>query len=100
MALLVENTRLSLQALAYVIELYNDLTQENGAPILPPSRKPHNFAAAVVKLLGDHGCADLLPSLRIGDGGPPVLRLVGSLSPITSAGASRLGSVRRQRLHS
>ena len=34
MALPVENTRLRQQALAYVIELYDELTEENGAPTL------------------------------------------------------------------
>jgi hypothetical protein len=34
MALPVEDTTLRRQALAYVIELYDDLTEENGAPTL------------------------------------------------------------------
>src|SRR5438552_16282202 len=46
MALLVENTRLSLQALAYVIELYNDLTQENGAPTLGTQNQAVEFILA------------------------------------------------------
>jgi len=46
MALLVEDTRLSLQALAYVIELYNDLTQENGAPTLGTQNQAVEFILA------------------------------------------------------
>ena len=34
MALPVEDIRLRHQALAYVIELYDELTEENGAPTL------------------------------------------------------------------
>jgi len=34
MALPIENTRLRQAALAYVIDLYDELTEENGAPIL------------------------------------------------------------------
>ena len=43
MALLVEDTRLRLQALAYVIALYDDLTAENGAPTLGTQNQAVDF---------------------------------------------------------
>ena len=46
MALLVEDTRLRLQALAYVIVLYDDLTTENGAPTLGTQNQAVDFILA------------------------------------------------------
>jgi len=53
MALPVEDTRLREAALAYVIELYDELTMENGAPTWARRTKPSissspipNYAAA------------------------------------------------------
>ena len=47
MALPVEDTRLRRQALAYVIELYDELTEENGAPTLGTQNQAVDF------ILGD-----------------------------------------------
>jgi hypothetical protein len=43
MALPVEDTRLRRQALAYVIELYDELTEENGAPTLGTQNQAVDF---------------------------------------------------------
>ena len=43
MAYLVEDTRLRRQALAYVIELYEELTDENGAPTLGTQNQAVDF---------------------------------------------------------
>ena len=47
MALPVENTKLREQALAYVIRLYDELTEENGAPTLGTQNQAVDF------ILGD-----------------------------------------------
>jgi hypothetical protein len=46
MALLVGDTRLRLQALAYVIKLYDELTAENGAPTLGTQNQVVEFVLA------------------------------------------------------
>ena len=46
MALPVENPRLRRQALAYVIELYDELTEENGAPTLGTQNQAVDFILA------------------------------------------------------
>jgi len=46
MAFLVENPTLRRQALAYVIELYDELTQENGAPTLGTQNQAVDFILA------------------------------------------------------
>jgi hypothetical protein len=46
MALPVEDTTLQRQALAYVIELYDDLTEENGAPTLGIQNQAVDFILA------------------------------------------------------
>ncbi len=46
MALPVEDTRLRLQALAYVIKLYQELTAENGAPTLGTQNQAVEFILA------------------------------------------------------
>lgn len=46
MALPVEDTRLRQQALAYVIELYGELTEENGAPTLGTQNQAVDFILA------------------------------------------------------
>ena len=46
MALPVEDTRLRRQALAYVIELYDELTEENGAPTLGTQNQAVDFILA------------------------------------------------------
>jgi hypothetical protein len=46
MALLIENTGLRLQALAYVIKLYDELTAENGAPTLGTQNQMVEFILA------------------------------------------------------
>lgn len=43
MALPVEDTRLRRQALVYVIELYEELTEENGAPTLGTQNQAVDF---------------------------------------------------------
>jgi hypothetical protein len=43
---LPEDTRLRRQALAYVIELYDDLTEENGAPTLGTQNQAVDFILA------------------------------------------------------
>lgn len=43
---MAENTKLRLQALAYVIALYNDLTAENGAPTLGTQNQAVDFILA------------------------------------------------------
>ena len=47
MALPVENTKLREQALAYVIRVYDELTEENGAPTLGTQNQAVDF------ILGD-----------------------------------------------
>ena len=47
MALPVEDTKLRQQALAYVIRLYDELTEENGAPTLGTQNQAVDF------ILGD-----------------------------------------------
>jgi hypothetical protein len=47
MALPVEDTRLRREALAYVIALYHELTEENGAPTLGTQNQAVDF------ILGD-----------------------------------------------
>jgi hypothetical protein len=46
MALPIEDTRLLRQALAYVIELYRELTAENGAPTLGTQNQAVDFIVA------------------------------------------------------
>jgi hypothetical protein len=46
MALPIEDTRLKRQALAYVIELYRELTAENGAPTLGIQNQAVDFILA------------------------------------------------------
>ena len=46
MALPVEDTRLREAALAYVIELYDELTMENGAPTLGTQNQAVDFILA------------------------------------------------------
>jgi hypothetical protein len=46
MALPIEDTRLRQAALAYVIELYQELTQENGAPTLGTQNQAIDFILA------------------------------------------------------
>jgi hypothetical protein len=46
MALPVEDTRLRHQALAYAIELYDELTEENGAPTLGTQNQAVDFILA------------------------------------------------------
>ena len=46
MALPVEDVRLRLQALAYVIKLYDELTAENGAPTLGTQNQAVDFILA------------------------------------------------------
>ena len=46
MALLVEDTKLREQALAYVIRLYDELTEENGAPTLGTQNQAVDFVLA------------------------------------------------------
>lgn len=46
MALPIEDTRLRQAALAYVIELYEELTQENGAPTLGTQNQAVDFILA------------------------------------------------------
>ena len=46
MALPVEDTRLRHEALAYVIALYHDLTEENGAPTLGTQNQAVDFILA------------------------------------------------------
>ena len=46
MALSTEDTRLRQQALAYVIELYHELTEENGAPTLGTQNQAVDFILA------------------------------------------------------
>ena len=46
MALPVEDTRLRQAALAYVIELYDELTEENGAPTLGTQNQAVDFILA------------------------------------------------------
>jgi len=41
-----ENTKLIRQALAYVIELYRELTEENGAPTLGTQNQVVDFILA------------------------------------------------------
>ncbi len=43
---ITENTRLIRQALAYVIELYHELTEENGAPTLGIQNQVVDFILA------------------------------------------------------
>jgi hypothetical protein len=50
MALPVEDVRLRLQALAYVIKLYNELTAENGAPTLGTQNQAVDFILAAPEL--------------------------------------------------
>jgi len=42
----IEDTRLKRQALAYVIELYHELTEENGAPTLGTQNQAVDFILA------------------------------------------------------
>ena len=46
MALPVEDTQLRIDALAYVIRLYDDLTEENGAPTLGTQNQAVDFILA------------------------------------------------------
>ncbi len=46
MVLPIDDTRLKLQALAYVIELYRELTAENGAPTLGTQNQAVDFILA------------------------------------------------------
>jgi hypothetical protein len=46
MALQFEDTKLGAQALAYVIELYRELTVENGAPTLGTQNQAVDFIRA------------------------------------------------------
>jgi hypothetical protein len=46
MTLPIEDTRLKRQALAYVIELYHELTAENGAPTLGTQNQAVDFILA------------------------------------------------------
>jgi hypothetical protein len=46
MALPIEDTRLKAQALAYVIRLYHELTEENGAPTLGTQNQAVDFILA------------------------------------------------------
>ena len=46
MALPIENTRLRQAALAYVIDLYDELTEENGAPTLGTQNQAVDFILA------------------------------------------------------
>ena len=46
MALPIEDTKLKRQALAYVIELYRELTAENGAPTLGTQNQAVDFIRA------------------------------------------------------
>jgi len=46
MALPIEDTRLRQAALAYVIELYDELTEENGAPTLGTQNQAVDFILA------------------------------------------------------
>jgi hypothetical protein len=46
MAFPIEDTRLKRQALAYVIELYRELTAENGAPTLGTQNQAVDFILA------------------------------------------------------
>jgi hypothetical protein len=46
MALPIEDTRLRQAALAYVIELYEELTEENGAPTLGTQNQAVDFIVA------------------------------------------------------
>jgi hypothetical protein len=46
MALPIDDTRLKRQALAYVIELYRELTAENGAPTLGTQNQAVDFILA------------------------------------------------------
>ena len=46
MALPVEDTKLREQALAYVIRLYDELTEENGAPTLGTQNQAVDFILA------------------------------------------------------
>lgn len=46
MALPVEDTRLRQAALAYVIQLYDELTDENGAPTLGTQNQAFDFILA------------------------------------------------------
>jgi hypothetical protein len=49
---ITENTRLIRQALAYVIELYHELTKENGAPTLGIQNQVVDFILADPELSG------------------------------------------------
>ena len=50
MALAVEDVELRLQALAYVIKLYDELTAENGAPTLGTQNQAVDFILAAPEL--------------------------------------------------
>ena len=50
MALAVEDVGLRLQALAYVIKLYDELTAENGAPTLGTQNQAVDFILAAPEL--------------------------------------------------
>jgi hypothetical protein len=50
MAFPVEDVRLRLQALAYVIKLYDELTAENGAPTLGTQNQAVDFILAAPEL--------------------------------------------------
>jgi len=51
MAFPVEDVRLRLQALAYVIKLYDELTAENGAPTLGTQNQAVDFILTAPELL-------------------------------------------------
>jgi len=50
MAFPVEDVRLRLQALAYVIKLYDELTAENGAPTLGTQNQAVDFILTAPEL--------------------------------------------------
>ena len=79
MALPVEDTRLRREALAYVIALYHELTEENGAPTLGTQNQAVDFiladpdlSRAVAEWAGtrDVDEASIAPSQRLEQNAP------------------------------
>jgi len=65
MALPVEDTKLREQALVYVIRLYDELTEENGAPTLGTQNQAVDFILADPELCG--AVADWAGTTEIGE---------------------------------
>jgi hypothetical protein len=63
MALPIEDTELREQALAYVIRLYDELTEENGAPTLGTQNQAVDFILADPELC--HAVADWATTTEI-----------------------------------